>query len=101
MAPATRFVNAQTPHGGIAGGQVETGLHLPIVDSLDGLRVHVEQRADLGEGLLGTAVEDPSPGDPVFLAVGVALARLGEGQPLGEVSPAVRAEELPHPYCQP
>jgi len=92
------FVNAQPPHGGVAGGQVEAGPHLPIVDPLDGLRIHIEQRAYLGEGLLGAAVKYPSPGDPVCLAVAVALAGVGESQPFGEVAIAVGAKELPHPH---
>ncbi len=99
--PATRLVNAQPPQGGVAGGQVELGLYLLVVDSLDGLGVQAEQRADLGEGLLGAAVEDPPPGAPVRLAVGEALARVGESQPLGEVALAFGAEELPNPHCQP
>ena len=33
--------------------------------------------------------------------MGVALARLSEGQPFGEIALAVRADELPDPQSQP
>jgi len=66
------------------------------VDGLDGLGVHLEQRSHLDEGLFGAAVEYP-----FGLALGVAPARLVEGQPIGEVVLSVAVGELPHSHCQP
>lgn len=66
-----------------------------VVEPLDGLGVDVVQRADLGEGLAGAALEYP-----FGLAVSETLARIGKVQLLAEVALAVGAEVLAHPHLQ-
>jgi hypothetical protein len=73
------LIDTQSFHLGVAGGQIQVGFQIGVVEPLDCFGTHIQQGTDFGEGLTGATVYDP-----FGLSMGVAFGRIGKVQRLVE-----------------